>query len=334
MMTPQVRIKVALVLINVSIPCMNSGCAESNIRVANEPTFSKLAGRWSAPSAEAQRSFTGDSASGSIQEPAARDDRIVFITILADGSIDWSRSFFGAAHGIHQLKNVGDEQPGWRSGHYEVLAADYTRSRTSVTIKRTFSNERETQSDVHIFRFALELQEDGSGRFEIQDQSAEKAPEVRALTRDDRHPQHVENHSQLLGKWSFSPDDAMAVLIIREDGTFDWSGTAEAMLAGFHQLEVPGDKYRISNGTDILELVAATYLPDVSRVEIRQTSSSGTSITYDLTARRIDSQRIEASLIMTSSETGANRGTQTLYRSEDATRRFESALLPILAKND
>lgn len=333
-MTPQVRIKVALALITVNMPCMNSGCAESSIRVANGPTLSRLAGRWSASSAEAQRSFTKDSATSSIQEPAARDDRIVFITILADGSIDWSRTSFGATQGIHQLKNVGDQQPGWGSGHFEVLAAKYTRSRTSVTIKRTLSQGPKTQLEVDILRFGLELQEDGFVRFEYQDQSTGKAPKVLALTRDDRHPQHVENHSHLLGEWSFSPDDALAVLIIRQDGTFDWSGTAEAMLAGFHQLEVPGDKYRVSNGTDIFELVAATYSPDVSRVEIRQTNSSGTLITYELTARRIDNHRIEASAIMTSKETGAERGTRTLYRNEDATGRFESAMLPILARKD
>ncbi|HKQ47254.1 MAG TPA: hypothetical protein VJZ71_04190 [Phycisphaerae bacterium] len=297
-----------------------SGCGASNIRVADEPTFSKLAGRWSIPWREVERAVSeGQDSSGTSPQWWA-NERVVFVTIEPDGMIDWSRSLMTSPYGLHGLRNAGDT-----CGAFRLTAAEYTPTQTRVRIQRGGADGATSSPDDEAF-INLELQGDGSA---LMDCGGFYAPlSSLRLTRHDRRRYRVDNTSRLAGKWSLSPDDPRAVLVVREDGTFDWSGTLESAFQGLGQIEYEGD--RVFTMSAVLQLREARYLPAVSSIVIEIVRKGEDSLYYKLSAKSIENERIKVSAAIDFPTNETVSGTRTLYRIHGGDGRYDSVFSTLL----
>ncbi|GMU26429.1 MAG: hypothetical protein HS101_03615 [Planctomycetia bacterium] len=301
------------------------GCAKTHKRVCEEPTFSKLAGRWSITYADADEAITGGQNSRGKDLPALAYEKIVFVSILPNGAIDWSRSSAGSVYGIHDLEHVGDECVSRRPlhGRFKLSAAEYTPTRSSVTIERTdpgFYTDSLKEAD-----FALELREDGTARFDCGTfQGLGRPVKTMVLSRHDQKLLRIDNRSRIAGAWTLSPDDMMAKIIIRDDGTFDWTGTVEGMSQNPHQLVCNGDRAFSMIGA--ARVVAARYQPDSSGVSIETTRQDDSVYVFELNVTRIDHDRTKVVMRVGIRGAASKRAVCTLYRNDKAVQRYESAL--------
>ena len=91
----------------------------------DQPNFSRLAGRWWV----SLRDFVEIGQRGKTATEASRfaeKDRLLIVTILPDGSCDWSRTYLGVRDGLHSLRNVGDRciAHKFAPSAYEVIASE------------------------------------------------------------------------------------------------------------------------------------------------------------------------------------------------------------------
>jgi hypothetical protein len=306
------------------------GCAVSDERICDEPTFSKLAGRWSITWVSADEAITGGQNSRGKDLPELAHEKIVFVTILPNGAIDWSRSYAGSVYGIHDLERVGDECVSRRPlhGRFRLSAAEYTPTRSSVTIERTdpgLYTDSLKEAD-----FALELREDGTARFDLGTfQGLGRPVKTMVLSRHDQELLRIQNRSRIAGAWTLSPDDMMAKIIIRDDGTFDWTGTVEDMSQNLHQLVRSGDRAFSMIGA--ARVVAASYQPDSSGLTIETTRQDGSVYELELDVARIDHDRIEIFVRAGIRGAASMRAACTLYRNDKAVQRYESALSDLVS---
>jgi hypothetical protein len=109
------------------------------------------------------------------------------------------------------------------------------------------------------------------------------------------------------------------VLIIRSDGTFDWTGSVEGMLIAMHQLEYAGDRSVcvMDPGTKY-EVVSSRYTPTESALKVKLTwvdhGGEVVTATYALAAVQVDADCISASIEMEGPDSEHQRSEARLYR--------------------
>lgn len=275
------------------------GCGPSNIRIADEPTFSKLAGRWSTSLFGLVNKYRKEEGLEAEIKPWRIDDRIVFVTIRPDGRIDWSRSYAGLGYGLCDLAEVGDRCAVGSEdvGPFKVIAAEYSPKRTSITIDGFAQNDTQQESRKQ-GTLSVELNSDGSATLRatggFQHLVGTQGVFDTRLERHCRHRRVVKNKSSIAGRWVGRPHDDRALLVIRKDGTFDWTGTIYGNLGCWHQLEFPGDQstcamdWRVQN-----KLISAEYEPNESAMTVRTSGAAYlTYAEYELHVERIDERQI------------------------------------------
>lgn len=301
------------------------GCAPGNVRVSHEPTFSKLAGRWSASIEEASRAF-GDPFEVWIKSKQTESgDRLVFATVRSDGRIDWSRSLGGI--NVTDLAEAGDECRAWGGSWgelYRVRAAEYAPNLSRITVERIrpdkLPHEPSELADIEI-----RLNADGTATLKnplwVFGSEASGGEKTIQLRRHDRKRYFVENQSKLAGKWCLPGEDLKAVLIIREDGTIDWSRTTEGLMFGFFQLEFQGDRSVAGAGTACCKLVKAEYDTESSRIVVRISHARDSQCEFELAAKWIDNDWIVVKATGASSGERTQKWKGVLRRNDDARER-------------
>lgn len=313
------------------------GCgSRSNITTTNEPTFSRLAGRWSVSLYELLRSMSLSEP----DEPPPSDwgGPVVLLTFHPDGSVDWSRSHYGAMYGLHGLRQVGDQCVGnrYEAGRFEVVACDYTPTRSFVEIRGLSRDE--VAQELDYAKFEIELQADDTVIARISTDTISgwinSRPELPPdhdnnefrLRRHDPARRIIQNDSRLNGQWSLPGSLEEVILVIRGDGSFDWTGTMEGLAAGLYQLEFPGDRsFDLLTGEES-ELLKASHEPTMSHITFRRKNSGNGDIQYRLTARLIDPDLIEVSIQGKQPWKRVERIVRRLVRNDDCTLRDEIPL--------
>lgn len=307
-----------------------AGCAESNIRVCNEPTFSKLAGRWSASACEVFRDWKSRPFKGS--DPFWVDDRLVLLTITPDGRVDWSRSYLGIIYGLHDLNQTGDRCAGFRedAGPFELVSAEYTPTRTRVEVSG-LSPFKGKPGDRVNGSITIELGVDGVATLRASpcfQHLYEEADDLEIkVQRHDRPRRTINNASRIAGTWVDPEYEGRGLLIIREDGTFDWSGTLLAWYGAMHQLEFPGDRtidlfYRCSSRS---KLISANYEPDLSAIFVRSHSPLPfVHERFSIVVHRIDDDQVSLTFSRTGLGVEEFERTLILRRSSGVTKRWST----------
>lgn len=306
-----------------------SGCGAGNIRVADEPTFSKLTGRWSTSVSEVFNKYWKGVGHEITPKPGGIDDRIVFVTVRPDGRIDWSRSYIGLEFGWCDLAEIGDECAGsWNgAGPFKVVAATYSPTRTSITIKGLPPSGASPDADGH-GTLDVELNPDGSATLRLkggfQHLIEQKGVFEARLERHDRLRRVVDNASSIAGKWVDEKHKNDALMVIRKDGTFDWAGTMFGCLGFLHQLEFPGDRSTPGGDRTQNTLVSAEYHRNESAITVRITGQILFAYQeFKCRARRIGVDRLELSIKYGGTGIETLKKTRTLCRNNQATKRSD-----------
>jgi len=327
-MTPKSSHLAVFILLSISL--LATGCAERNIRVANEPAFSKLAGRWSASACEVFPGLKGRSYKGS--DPFWVDDRLVLLTIMPDGRVDWSRSYLGISYGMRDLNEPGDRCAGLKegAGPFELVSAEYTPTRTRVEVSGLSLCKGKPGDRVN-GSITIELYSDGvatlraSPGFQNLYKQADDL-EIK-VQRHDRQRHSIDNASRIAGTWVDPKHEDRAVLIIREDGTFDWSGTLMAWYGAMHQLEFPGDRtidffFGCSSRS---KLISAKYEQDLSAIFLRSHSPQPfVHERFSFVVHRIDDDQVSLTFRRTGVGVEEFERTLILRRSSGVTKRWST----------
>jgi hypothetical protein len=309
---------------------------------ARPATYSKLAGRWSVSYLERvqeeQRSRGQEVTITEEGAGAAGEDRIIVVTILPDGGFDWSRMHFGVIYGVHSLRNPGDRCVGRRyeAGEFEVVAAEYTPTRSLIEFRGVSQDENITQTLAYA-RLDVELQPDDTASAQIvwdevtgftirTDEAGEQIVDERSPPRrsemtyrlqrhDSRKRKRIQNVSKIAGNWAKSRDAAKLALIIRPDGTFDWTATAEGVLGCWYQLEQKGDVAFVEMSHQRYVVLDAEYTTTQSRIRLGAEAGK-----VELAARQAGPNTI---MLLMKADGGIRR-TVTLHRNNVAAERVES----------
>ena len=321
-MTTRSRICYGLSSLIVTFIGCGCGGAPSNVKVCNEPTFSKLAGRWSTSVQEMWDFYDIGFEDWMDSNWVDRNERIVFVTIRPDGTFDWSRSLTGVF--LSGLAEVGDEcrLNGPTTCTFRAVAANYTPTSSSISIERV-SNETDPDMDNSRVDIELKLNSDGSATLRnpyamFGEEVGIKEKSIR-LRPHDRGRYVIANNSRLAGKWCNSPTDRKAILIIQEDGSFDWSCTPEAFFFGFLPLVFEGDTSAIGAGVARCKLQAVEYRPERSRVLFEVTG--GMQGKFELVASRINDMQIATKASLEVPGEKRRCGSRLLHRNEHADER-------------
>ncbi|OWY72992.1 hypothetical protein B7486_01205 [cyanobacterium TDX16] len=307
-----------------------TGCAESNIRVCNEPTFSKLAGRWSASACEVFRDWKSRPCKGS--DPFWVDDRLVLLTITPDGRVDWSRSYLGIIYGLRDLNEPHDRCAGFKedAGPFELVSAEYTPTRTHVEVSglSLFKGKQGVRVTGTV---TVELDTDGVATLRVSpgfQYLYELADDLEIkVRRHDRQRRTIDNASRIAGTWVDPEHEDRGLLIIREDGTFDWSGTLLAWYGAMHQLEFPGDRtidlfFGCSSRS---KLISAKYEPDLSAIFVRSHSPLPfVHERFSIVVHRIDDDQVSLTFRRTGLGVEEFERTLILRRSSGVTKRWST----------
>ena len=177
------------------------------------------------------------------------------------------------------------------------------------------------------------MRSDGSADYvekAVARRSSSTNPLVLRLHRFDLTRSSTPNQSQIAGSWSPEESESRVALIIRSDGTFDWSGTLEAHMACWHQLEHKGDRSRnLMDAAKVYEVIAAEYASVESslRILIRDRGPNGEvyEASAALVAERINENTIHVSLDVDGGDQGRLNNTVTLHKNTTTQLREGSA---------
>lgn len=322
----------------LSVLCLGLvGCQSTGSQVANDQvSFSRLAGRWWIPLRDLlEVELQGKPLPEEIE--SMNDEHLLLATVLPDGSLDWSRTRLGVRHGIHDVRDPGDWCISYKPvrARVRVDASGYTPTTTRIEMHIV---DPELGCDGSDFRLSLELSLNPDGTascVETYIDRGSSSPFSFKLHRDVGGNVAIQNRSQISGRWSVNQPNAKLLLIIRPDGTFDWSSTAAGMLGGWGQLERVGD--HSPNQSDYrksYEVVASQYTPTESRLRLRLYDRVPTpashETTIELVAKLVDNQRISVLLNTDAGPIGRLTHTATLYRNDHTPLREFYALRVLL----
>jgi len=283
-------------------------------------------------------------------ERTVLDERVVIATASPDGRFDWSRTWLGVVLGIHGLREAGDRCRVRRSGgaEYEVISAEYSPTKSLIEVASA-PGQDDGQSLMSYLRMELQLQSQRHAVAQIVTDgpyplgaSPERpapasgpidysAPYSRTLTlaRHDDAPQKRKRvRSSIAGTWAESPDSYRAVLVIRADGTFDWTATAGGVFGSFYQLDHAGDRAVGVFAGRLHEVVDAKYRPNESRIKVRSWRRDDPSVDqmFELVARVAGPDAIRVRVRTTADDGRKEQLVATLYRNECAREREEDVL--------
>lgn len=288
--------------------------------ISEEPAFSKLAGRWTISLREMHKSFYGSTEK--IDEFRTNErDRIVLVTINSDGSFDWPRTLLAVSKGIHDLRDKGDQCIGrrYRGGRYEVVACEYTPTRSFIEIRGLGEGIAQSSSRTV---FDVQLQPDGIAIAKNVIDSTEH--DCRLMRHDDPYWPLTRTQSRIAGHWAGSSDDPKILLIIRPDGTFDWTGTLEGIIGAMFQLERKGDRF--ATGMDPRmnsEVVSSRYAPDESRLKWTTRLAGRELGVQELVARKSDEGALAVTMTVEIAGHGNEHYKAVLHRIQGRTERVE-----------
>lgn len=331
---------------------LSAGCSASHAPIgtaaAQEPPFSKLAGRWSISLPEMAQAL-GRDARPFKEVGLTERDRTVIVTIKPDGGFDWPRTSLGVSHGIHSLRNKGDRCTGRRyeAGRFEVVACEYTPTRSFIEF-RGLSRDENIAQTLTKATLDVRLQANGGALARIglttshlffiginpktvePSGDAEVTEMELPLRRHEPKLQRLDNVSKIAGHWAASPDAKKILITIRRDGTFDWTGTIEGMMGAMHQLEQKGDNsFNQMDPRQRTEVVLTRYKPNGSTLQwITRTTDPATgevkSYTQTLSAKPSGDKEILVTLSIHGLEQGDEKHTAVLHGIEDVDEREES----------
>lgn len=310
------------------VGCHTTGTAASN----HEPAFSKLAGRWWIPLRDL---LEGEREGRLLPEEieSTEDERLLLATVLPDGSFDWSRTRVGVRHGIHDVRDPGDRCVAHKpvQSTVEVVASEYTPMASRIEMRIVDPGLGCDGSD---FRLNLELLLNRDGTVSCVETYIDQglsSPLSFKLHRAAGGDPSIQNRSRISGRWSGKQTNAKLLLIIRADGTFDWSSTAAGMLGCWWQLEQQGD--HSPNLSDLhkgYEVVTSRYTPTESSLKLRLYDRAPTpkphETTIELVAKRVDDERIRVLLHTDAGGRGSQTHAETLYRDDNTQLREFYAL--------
>ncbi len=247
----------------VALLCLLAGC--TNVSGSDgAKNSSKLAGRW-----QISVKDLGASSERNLRhlEEAEVDLQIgiQMVTINRDGSFDWSRSHIGKSEGVHGLRDAGDQCVSRTSSdkHYLVDHAEYTPTMSRIELRRLASTHPTRRFQEASYSFEVELTEDDRAKLTVARPIAGQKQMV--LHRIESCPPLQQ--SVIAGSWSIENNPKIA-MIIRPDGTFDWSGTGS--LTTYHyQLECVGDRAVGNDPRTGLEVIEAKFEPQRSSLVLR-----------------------------------------------------------------
>lgn len=320
-----------------------AGCQTTGPHATDDkPAFSKLAGRWwiSLPNFVewVQRDMTSTDASR-----FAERDRLLVVTIHPDGSCDWSRTYLGVRNGLHGLRDAGDRCIARKSTQsaYAVITSEYTPTMSRIEFQRI---DPKTGVPYSSGQYVLEisLRSDGKADYVEKDgtrKPSAASPLVLELLRSDSTRSLIHNQSRIAGSWSPQQSESRLALIIRSDGTFDWSGTIEAHMSCWHQLEHEGDRScNFMNHDQVYEVISAEYAPLESslRFLIRDRGPSGEvyEASVELVVKRIDQKTIHVSFDVDAGAQGRLSNKMTLHRNTKTQLREGDAWATLRGPSD
>ncbi len=310
----------------VVLLCLLAGC--TNVGGSDgAKNSSKLAGRW-----QISVKDLGASSERNLRhlEEAEVDLQIgiQMVTINRDGSFDWSRSHIGKSEGVHGLRDAGDQCVSRTSSdkHYLVDHAEYTPTMSRIELRRLASTHPTRRFQEASYSFEVELTEDDRAKLTVTRPIAGQKRLV--LHRIERCPPLQQ--SVIAGSWSIENDPKIA-LIIRPDGTFDWSGTDDSLSTYIYQLECVGDRAISSDPRTVLEVIRVEYEPDKSVVILQLTNPLATG---DYSQSYVAQGLEDGSLLFTvgiTDGTASNEQAVRLVRNDQAVVRhtnWHSRLFP------
>ncbi len=325
-------------LSSVLVGCRATGMPATD----NEPAFSKLAGRWWISLGEIVESVHRDKTAADASR-FAKEDRLLVVTILPDGSCDWSRTYLGVRVGLHGLRDAGDRCIVRKSTQsaYEVIASEYTPTTGRIEFQRIDPETRAPHSSGH-YILEISLRSDGKANYvekEVTRRSSSRNPLVLRLHRSNSTRSPIINQSRIAGSWSLGESDSEAVLVIRSDGTFDWSGTLEAHMSCWHQLEHEGDRScNLMNHDQVYEVISGEYASVESslrfRVRDRSPKGEATEVRVELTAKRIDEKTIRVSFDVDAGDQGGRSNTMELHKNATTQLRVGNVWRSLLGPSD
>lgn len=249
------------------------------------PLKSEIAGSWGATLAELDkfhRAANRQTAPATTQpDEDMEKGEVAIVTINEDGTIDWTRTNFGIAIGMSELRRVGDKCCVRRTlgpEEYEVRSCEYSPRSSKITVCWPVQNESlQTQGTHETLTLDGKLRDDGLLEFTTVEDRQMGPFYVRTTNYMlKRMPPRkagaqMKINSLLAGAWAWTDENSVEkqVLKIRADGTFDFSSMGEAQLTGYNFLEQSGDKARVMMRDRVFFRVGhASCQPDKSAISL------------------------------------------------------------------
>jgi hypothetical protein len=338
--------RVAMFAIGLMLPACHSPATEV---IRAHPPYSRLAGRWSATVREILGHAFSDEDLGET-EWSLLDERVVVATVSPDGRFDWSRTWLGVVLGIHGLCEPGDQCRVRRFGgaEYEVISAEYAPTKSLIEVAEV-PHQDGTYNLMSYLQMELQLQSQHralaqivtDGPYPLGASPERPTPPsgpidystpyswTLTLARHDDAPQKRKRvRSSIAGTWAEYPDSYRAVLVIRADGTFDWTATDGGIFGSFYQLDHSGDRAVGVFAGQLHEVVDAKYRPNESRIKVRSWRRDDPSVDqmFELVAKAAGPNAIRVRVRTTADDGRRERLAATLYRNECAREREEDVL--------
>lgn len=306
---------------------VSTGCASLSPFAGPEESSRTLYGEWTSSYREMERSRS-NATPNSDQLGAAADQPITLVAILSDGTFDWSRTMLGVTEGIHGLRDAGDICVSRRDPdvRFRVDVARYTPALCVVELSRL----HEDQQHMHIsypwmrLRLEIKLVDDGAVFSQSYPDGDSQNESIELHRKPRPHAQAPgANVSKIAGVWAESPDARESILIIRPDGTFDWTGTIEGSLGGFSEISHSGDAtFNRTDPRQQTRLIRASYSSTDSGIELEwraQSPDGEARCTIELHARAAVNDSIRVQYLAATGEIKRDVGV-TLYRTSAAAR--------------
>lgn len=338
--------RVVMFAIGLMLPACHNPAFEA---LRADPPYSRLAGRWSATVREILGHAFSD---GDLSETewSVLDERVVVATVLPNARFDWSRTWLGVVTGIHGPCEQGDRCRARRFGgtEYEVIKADYSPTKSVIEVASA-PGQDDSQSLMSYLRMEVQLQSQHRALAQIVtdgpyplgasperptppsgpiDYSTPYSWTLTLERHDDAPQKRTRVRSSIAGTWAEYPDSYRAVLVIRADGTFDWTATAGGVFGSFYQLDHAGDRAVGVFAGQLHEVVDAKYRPNESRIKVRSWRRDDPSVDqmFELVARAAGADAIRVRARTTADDGGKKQMEATLCRNECAREREEDVL--------
>lgn len=302
--------------------------------------YSNLAGSWWISLGDFYASMKSKGYPGDTSIPPSWKNRhILLFKIEDDGHFDWSRTECGVTEGFRNLAMKGDRRKGLRYpyGDFEVLSAKYRPTRSQVTIRRAWDDGVSYPWDT--LTLTARLKSDGSAVFTqtvAGRDSGSITNGVQLRCHRGLSDFKSETRSSIAGCWALDGADEKIVLVIRPNGTFDWTGTVEGMLGGMYQLEIPGNKsFNRMDGT-LYDVVSSCYSAEESQITLQASREDDKGalrevVRFQFHATKLDSEHIDFEFSANEGSEKEHRGKATLHRVENVSGRAESAMIAFAA---